>query len=398
MKDSSKLLFFVFILFFQSHSSAAKAEPKKTILVSHLLFQTPSGEPLLSELLQAGAFVKIIGPDESQSQLKQWLETNSSAFNNRVSVVSLPEPWDNTLWTRDWTPFQQNKKLVYFNYFKMHISPPKFLKKSAFEVRSTLSAQFPEKFSSKFEDFVLEGGNFFKLKDGNCLTSARVLITNVPEDQTGQVVDPRLQSELTLRSVQKKFTSSLGCSSVTVFPWRQNDLTQHVDMWLKPLPTGEILVADISNESLTLLEKQVLGGENPVIGEKGETIFEVNKMDKIYFDEQALQLERRGYKVIRVPAPARGIYQPSYVNGLILGKTYIAPLYDIRQIPNVLNFEPTDRFLYYPDAQYFEKQRAAFEKELSSLGYMVRWVPADHLISLGGAIHCATKNLDIKMP
>lgn len=210
--------------------------------------------------------------------------------------------------------------------------------------------QVPERIATvaglpvKTVEVALDGGDF--LTDGFfCFTSRS---------------DPSITEALRTSQL-----SRLGCAKPVLL---KNVPHPHVDMWIKVLRPGQVVVNELDARSLKVAAE--------LYGEVPEDLIQLR--DKL--NRQANELGKMvSVKRIPMPLPFRGTFR-TYANALLVNKTAIIPRYR--------HFGWTRE--RYPDAVIIPAIEAEVAEIYRQAGFTPKFIDADALIYNGGAFRCVT--------
>lgn len=217
-----------------------------------------------------------------------------------------------------------------------------------------------------------EGGNFMLNSQGHCFMTERVVEANAE-------IAERLDQD----QIVAFYKSFMGCTEVTIFPRLPYEGTGHIDMWAKLVNDSTMIVAAIDDDILKL----------PAYNDEQRS--KVQSMQK-FLDERSDEIERMGFKVIRMPNPApffrnKSVQEPiyrSYTNSLLVNKLALVPRYEK---PMRKRGDSAD--LQYPDQHVLAQFEEVVGRIYSELGYDVRWETTDNMIEHGGSVHCGTMQI-----
>ena len=197
----------------------------------------------------------------------------------------------------------------------------------------------------------------------------RVLKANDEIEREGDQIYSREQ----IAEFYRKFA---GCKRTFIFDSMPYEGTKHIDLWAKFLNDETVIVNEIRDELLPLTNYQ-------------PEALEKTKKVKEYLDARAQEIEKLGFKVVRVPMPLPwfgpdfNLFR-SYTNSLILNGTVAIPQYKKPVMAeDGINGQ-------YVDQGFLESYDNEIIKTHQAFNLKVKMIPSDQLIAKGGAIHCTT--------
>jgi agmatine/peptidylarginine deiminase len=321
-------------------------------------------------------------PEDLRSRLRSRVQPFGSAHAPNFYRGGR-EPWERGVWARDWGPLsarftgEGNRGeggLAYldFNYHRSR----------AYQGSAPLA--FVEFLGSRTGG--TRGGvahrNFPIRNPGGNVTvggNAHLLLAEGKFLKGGSGTNPD-DGHRHARQVVDEIRDGLQCRRASLFEAMPHEETGHIDVWAKFLSDDAVLVAALEDSQRSL-----------VPGKHAAVFDEI----QAYLDQRADDIEKLGYRVVRVPSPVpvfkanRKFMIRSYVNTLFLvhgdGRRFAyVPRY---RKPAV---KLPGRSSEYPDADLLENYEREVARVFGDAGYRVMFVPADDLISKDGAIHCVT--------
>lgn len=342
-------------------------DPSKAVMFSAELSQYINVEDFVKKISLSKIEKIVVLDSKDKIFIDKWAAKYDQML---IEKIVLPDLNRVNIWIRDYGPFwvkdvRNTLRFLDFKYFRDG--------KPDIEDRVCSSYQCKTSIGSQKIDLTLEGGNLAISRLANrtfCLTS----------DEFTQYNKGGTSLEL--------LKSATGCQEVIVFPSLPGETTRHVDIWLKPLQDGVIMVGEILEPSIEAAKS--LGDSDE--DDPPESYAELNKE---YLDRAALHLTQKGFKVVRVPMPTPithsmryrsvdHIYR-SYVNSLILNSQVYIPQY--RKPDQVAQQKGLKE---YPDEHLINEYERRVMKVYRDHGFNVNWIPADFLVTQGGSIHCVT--------
>ena len=275
-------------------------------------------------------------------------------------------------WIRDWIPLafddSENLGLMNFQYFQIGSDVGKKLARAS-EAKTI--------FSNKW----FEGGNFATNGKGKCFIGKG----------GANPVKPAVQQE-----IKEELLKSHICKDVIELPSLKLEnsdssfvATNHIDMWMKIVSTDTAFVATIDKEmksDFTRRTAEYLRASfdpgYPISElEKQRARSDIEAVQKL-LDEGALELERSGMKVVRIPHPVPILSLDPTLNAIQQGKKIM-----------LSKFIPWEGNGGTVAAELWAETHRRAEQIIRAEGFEVLWMDVSSLLGGGGALHCATAQL-----
>lgn len=368
-------------------------EPLEAVMVSEHLATFRNGQEFMKALVDAGVDVWLLA--SSVPQVQQTRQIMQQRFRLTLEEMQQVKPLPvatQTVWARDWAPlFAKNVQhperwgmvdLKYYPDRPVDDASASFLTQ-VLQRRpphlSWSSASSPT-FQSLPVPVELEGGNVM-CHPKHCFVTREVLLRL---EERGEVADEaRIVAQLE-QYLQQRFW---------VVPRMPYEGTGHIDIWAKFLSPTQVIVGEISDESLALIPE-----------EQADTYRAV----QTFLNEQATGKDQAGHEVpnalatilrreapeveiLRIPMPTPGVYRGvetfrTYTNSLFVNQTAIVPRYQRGS-----RAERENRDL-------LKEQEQAVADVYQKAGFQVKWILADNLIRDGGAWHCVSMQVPKLVP
>ncbi len=358
-------------------------EPVHSVIVSEHLATFRNGQDFMKALIDTDVDVWFLASNAPQvRQTGQILRQRFGLNLEQIRQVKPMPVLTETVWARDWAPVMAKHAtepgkwglLDFFYYPDRPVDDA-----SPQQVHSVLN-QSPDylnlpqglSFSHFSVPVEIEGGNIM-CNEAHCFVTEEVLWRI---EERGETADPEAIVNQLEKHIRQEFW---------LVPRMPFEGTGHIDIWAKFLNNNQVIIGEISEESLTAIPE-----------EQADTYRAV----KTFLDEQAtgkdiagnvvpnalatvLQQEAPEVEILRIPMPTPGVYRGietfrTYTNSLFVNDTVIVPRY-IRGS----RAERRNRDLL---REQEAKVRAVYEQA----GYRVKWILADNLIRDGGAWHCVS--------
>lgn len=348
-------------------------QPSEAVLVSSQMLVEHQQERMMQQLLKSGIdklWITVPYGYTAEEEQEDFQDLYELLQNDRtkLKLIEQPKPGRQREWSRDYGPWMAkaadgSRRLLEFNYYPSRASDdsvPAALAQNVNVPRLSLP-------------IYIEGGNFMNNDSGTCLMTDKVLEVNAEERVAGDLI-------LSKDQIITYFKDFAGCKDVMIFPSMPYEGTRHLDLWAKFMDDQTILVSEIADEVLTLP------------GYKDEDIARVREVQK-FLNEQAAELQDRGFKIIRLPMPAPNFAEDgynlfrSYTNSLLLNGHVFLPRY-VRPANKAdsVNGE-------YIDDRFVKNYEETVERIHRDLGFTVHWIISDSMIAKGGAVHCTTMQI-----
>ncbi len=335
----------------------AEFEATYAVALSEELLNRESGILLLKEILSAGAKVYLFRKDEILPSSGKQVPPDPRITQEEWALVTPIQIDHESFWLRDYLPIPLLKL-----YPQLPATPSflDFVYRDAKSFDDVAMYQFALAIDSSIEHLpiVLDGGNF--MTDGETC-----IVTQDLKSDTSTPHARDLKTQELLSLVQ----NALGChtlEAVTAIPH------PHVDMWMKFIGKGHVLINQIEDRTLALAKS--------LSPEEQQRIMEIQKA----LDQTATHLGHT-LKVSRIPMPLpiESTFL-TYANAVIVNHKIVFPSYS----PGLQkNAESPDSSLY----KEYETRMAEFAR---SAGFESSFINADQLIHEGGAFHCVSYHLN----
>lgn len=360
-------------------------EPLEAVIVSEHLATFRNGQEFMKALVDAGVDVWLLA--SSVPQVQQTRQIMQQRFRLTLEEMQQVKPLPvvtQTVWARDWAPlFAKNTQnpdrwgMVDLTYYPDRPVDDA----SASRLTQVLNGRPPHlswssaaapTFQSLGVPVELEGGNVM-CHPKHCFVTREVLLRL---EERGEVADEAKIVAQLEQYLQQEFW---------VVPRMPYEGTGHIDIWAKFLSPTQVIVGEISDESLALIPE-----------EQAETYRAVQR----FLNEQAtgkdvngdeipgalatiLHREAPEVEILRIPMPTPGVYRGietfrTYTNSLFVNQTAIVPRYQRGS-----RAERENRDL-------LKEQEQAVAEIYEKAGFKVKWILADNLIRDGGAWHCVS--------
>lgn len=303
--------------------------------------------------------------DENSPDLGILREVLGEDFK-KIQFIKHSKEGNTTMWARDWSPISARSSDGTIRFLDFNYSPSRKVDDSTVSVLAKEMNR--ERISMPIYN---EGGNFMISGNGDCFMSEIVIEKNARKEASKDLILNKEQ----IVSYYQKFA---GCKRVNIFPALPFEETGHIDMWAKLLNDETVLINELRDEAIAK--------------EPFATLTNDLREIKNFLEERAKEFSDLGYNVIRIPMPLPDLYGSfvrSYTNSLIVGDTIFTPRYQINHHAVVSPAKASE---------YFDKALLPlYENEVSSVhekfGLKTVFVNSDLLISIQGAVHCATMQI-----
>ena len=321
---------------------------------------------------------KDMTPEEVDATLKK-----VKLFRSEKETAAEVTSWATEIWARDWAPITGKDSQGELHYFDFnYYSKRKYEDAAPSAFYHSLKEQ---QAGSVYQSLPVynEGGNFMVGGNGHCMLSDLPLEKNRKQVVATDVV-------LDNGQIKDMLKRRLGCKRASIFPSMPYEKTKHIDLWAKFVSNDTVFVGVLNWDQ-----------ENEVQSEHRSRFAEMKR----FLDDRAREIRQMGYKVVDVPMPTplfiskkRAIVR-SYLNSLLMvrvvsgsaeEKVAYVPRYETPKVPN---FPLISK---YPGSSATRQLELRTRKLYEGAGYRVMYVPADDLISQGGAIHCVTMQVPKK--
>ncbi len=337
----------------------AEFEPSFGLAVSEQILFRTAGIDLVKEIIKGRGRVYLFTTQPLHDQVEDLLHEKKPFSPEELDQVTKIQLEHESFWVRDFFPLPILKA-----YPTLPPTPSfvDFVYRDGNSFDDAAIHQFALAINSSVEHLpiVLDGGNF--MTDGeNCLLSEELAAD--PDAPQLDASDAHLE-----RHIAGILRDSMGCQRTIIVSQIPHP---HVDMWLKFVKKGTILVNQITDRTL-----QTIGSLDR---EEQERIQKI----KVALDQTATRLAK-SFQVVRLPMPVpiHDIFF-TYANSVIVNDTVIIPHYQ--------NPDPSRGS--YPDKQLY----AAYEEEVAKIyraqGLRPVFLESDDLIKEGGSFHCVTFHL-----
>lgn len=385
-------------------------EPIKAVLVSDILLSLYDRYDLIKGIIAANANVWIAaGNDATWSKIINQFSADEQKSIKRMRAST------NSVWARDWSPLMsvRNGSLVYLdlNYFAAEQRSSDNLS----ETKRKLSRPADEKFPRTLADITgservsvplyLEGGNILALdilgENGQSRRYAAVSRKIVTANSISKV--PLASEAMSEDEIIKLIFFATGRQAILVDanPWPHED-TKHVDMWLRPLRLGAVLIHSLTDQAKNLINA-LAEAEGQSEASKVKIAAELNKFQG-FLDAEAQRFVKLGFRVER--SPTLGWISPgmwSFTNSLAVNNTMFIPRYSAlwpAAIPEsggdqAIPIEPSPVEIKIQQQMlnllhdYEVNATAIYQR----YGYIVKPIESTALINVQGAIHCVTSQI-----
>ncbi len=376
---------------------SAEYAPAQGTIISAPLLNDYDKLDLIKSLMEKGiVWLVVAGNEEStQQQISKYLKKNGANIQNLKFVPATGASYTQSVWARDWSP------LLAFPLKKESNALPRMLDLNYYNKRplddgAPRALANVESWGRVSVPVYNEGGNFMINSRGDCLMTTRVIDANAKAIKSDDQV-------LDAQGVSEYYKIFAGCTAVHIFPRMPEEGTGHIDMWAKFLNDDTILMNELSQKTLDTLS--------------GSELATAKKIQK-WLTERAVDLEKLGFKIERIPMPAP-LYSGgqlvirSYTNSLLMNGTALIPEYkspaQVQFTRNIISenrishiFAQENRKLttakniqaqswgVYPDSDYLPEYTASVKAAYEKFGFKAAFFESDDLIFMGGAIHCVT--------
>lgn len=358
---------------------------------------------MLSELLGEAGKVYILhwsSLPSTEEKITTWIQQTE---NPHRYVLIKQEKLADTVgrWARDWAPISAyNKKgETVFLDFNYHANRP-----TNDSAPALLARHF--EYERVSVPLYLEGGNL--LTNGkDCLTTnvvkkfnnqSRMNANRMRREAEG--LDPVDDESLSEDQIVSYLKTLGGCDRVKfLYPLFQEG-TGHIDMFAKFIGDNQILLADFLPEVIVADPNDF---KNPSFGEFWDQKLDKEKFSnwresqnlvrssKMYLDANAIELEKMGYKVTRIPMPIPFYYKDANGERAPLYRSYTNSLFINGQviIPSYSQFKDDD----YIDSALISTYEDQVKSVYTSANFQTYFENFDKIILEGGSIHCTTMDL-----
>lgn len=292
-------------------------------------------ETLAEQVLQSGAQVSLaLEVEHSAAKFMAMVRRLGRSYGDRVRVH---EHSVDTPWVRDWGPLQARRGArslwLDSDYDDAERASDDEAPLWLADQLAVELAEFP---------WALDGGAFISNGEGLCVLTLEYLDVqgiSWDEDDVGAM------------------TSQLGCRATAIVPTLVGEETKHADMIAQFVASDRLIIAE------------------PVDGLDGRSEDALRLQAAELGIREAARAMGIELEVIHVPTPPSAMWENprSYVNGLRLGDRYLMPSYP----------ELEERW----DLQAW----SAIQDALGEIPVLA--IAASEMISVGGAIHCASLGL-----
>lgn len=360
-------------------------EPLEAVIVSEHLATFRNGQDFMKALVDAGVDVWLLA--SSVPQVQQTRLVMQQRFRLSLEEMQQVKPLPvatQTVWARDWAPLMARNMQnpgEWGTVDLMYYPDRTVDDASAARLTQVLNNRPPHlRWSSAAQPTFkhlsvpveLEGGNVM-CSPKHCFVTREVLLRL---EERGEVADAdKIVADLEHDLAQEFW----------IVPRMPFEGTGHIDIWAKFLNDKQVIVGEISEESLSLIPPEQAASYQAV---------------KTFLDEQATGLDVEGnpvpdalasvlkreapeVEIIRIPMPTPGVYRGietfrTYTNSLFVNKTVIVPRY--------MRGSRAER----QNRDLLQEQEAQVAAIYEKAGFEVKWILADNLIRDGGAWHCVS--------
>jgi agmatine/peptidylarginine deiminase len=368
-------------------------DPIDAVIVSEHLATFRNGQEFMKALMDAKTDVWLLA--SSVPQVQQTRLIMQQRFHLTAEEMQQVKPLPvltQTVWARDWAPLMAKNTrnasqwgLVDFKYY-----PDRTVDDASAERLTQVLNEHPPhlgwstsaapQFQRLPVPVELEGGNVM-CNEQHCFVSQEVLLRLEERGETPN--ETQIIADLE-KYLQQEFW---------IVPRMPFEGTGHIDIWAKFLNPTQVIVGEISDESMDLIP-----------AEQAATYRAVQR----FLEEQATGLDSTGapvpnalasvlkreapnVEILRIPMPTPGVYRGvetfrTYTNSLFVNKTAVVPRYQRGS-----RAERNNRDL-------LNEQEQTVEAIYRKAGFEVKWILADNLIRDGGAWHCVSMQVPDLIP
>lgn len=334
-------------------------EPSFGLAVSEQLLFRAAGRELVKEIIKARSRVYLYTTPTFQEQLDELLNEKKPFSPEELDQITKIQLEHESFWLRDFFPIPILK-----TYPTLPPTPSfvDFVYRDGNSFDDAAIHQFALAINSSVEHLplVIDGGNFMTDSSGCVLSNELTADPEAPQLSRGH---PEVANH-----IGAILRQAMGCEKTEIVSQIPHP---HVDMWMKFVKKGTLLLNEISEQSLSLIAS--------LEPEEQDRIRKI----KLSLDQTAKHLAK-SFQVIRLPMPlpVHDIFF-TYANSVIVNDTVI--------IPKFKNPDPTRG--PFPDKQLY----AAYEEEVARIyraqGLRPVFIDGDELIKEGGSFHCVTFHL-----
>lgn len=367
-------------------------EPIDAVMVSEHLATFRNGQEFMKALIDAKTDVWLLA--SSVPQVQQTRLIMQQRFRLTAEEIQQVKPLPvltQTVWARDWAPLMAKNTtnssqwgLVDFKYYPDRMVDDA----SAARLTQVLNENPPHlgwstaapQFQQLPVPVELEGGNVM-CNDQHCFVSQEVLLRLEERGETPN--EAQIIADLE-KYLQQEFW---------IVPRMPFEGTGHIDIWAKFLSPTQVIVGEISDESMDLIPAEQAAAYRAVQRFLEEQATGVDSAGAPVPNALASVLKREAphVEILRIPMPTPGVYRGvetfrTYTNSLFVNKTAIVPRYQRGS-----RAERNNRDL-------LNEQEQAVEAIYRKAGFEVKWILADNLIRDGGAWHCVSMQVPALIP
>lgn len=370
-------------------------EPIDAVIVSEHLATFRNGQEFMKALMDAQTDVWLLA--SSVPQVQQTRRVMQQRFRLTPEEVQQLKPLPvltQTVWARDWAPLMVKNTLnpSQWGLVDLKYYPDRIVDDASAErLTQVLNTQPPHlgwstasptpQFQHLPLNVELEGGNVL-CNHAHCFVSREVLLRLEERGETPN--EAQIIAELE-KHLQQEFW---------IVPRMPFEGTGHIDIWAKFLNPTQVIVGEISEESMGLIPEEQAASYRAVQHFLDEQATGVDRTGMPIVDSFAAILKREApdVEILRIPMPTPGVYRGvetfrTYTNSLFVNKTAIVPRYQKGS-----RAERNNRDL-------MREQEQAVEEIYRKAGFDVKWILADNLIRDGGAWHCVSMQVpDLQSP
>ena len=360
-------------------------EPIDAVMVSEHLATFRNGQEFMKALMDAKTDVWLLAsrvPQVHQTRLLMQQRFRLSA--EEIKLVKPLPVLTQTVWARDWAPLMAKNTLnpSLWGLVDLKYYPDRSVDDASAERLTDVLNQHPPHLgwsTSAVPQFQrlpvpveLEGGNVMCNRQ-HCFVSEEVLFRL---EERGETPDEAQIIAALETYLQQEFW---------IVPRMPFEGTGHIDIWAKFLSPTQVIVGEISDESMDLIPAEQAAAYRAVQQFLDEQATGVDRSGATVPNALATVLEREApeVEILRIPMPTPGVYRGvetfrTYTNSLFVNKTAIVPRYQRGS-----RAERNNRDL-------MREQEQAVEAIYRKAGFDVKWILADNLIRDGGAWHCVS--------
>lgn len=360
-------------------------EPIDAVIVSEHLATFRNGQEFMKALMDAKTDVWLLASSVPQvQQTRQIMQQRFRLTPEEMQQVKPLPVLTETVWARDWAPLMAKNTLnpSQWGLVDLKYYPDRMVDDASAErLTEVLNSHPPHlgwstsatpQFQRLPVSVELEGGNVM-CNDQHCFVSREVLLRLEERGETPN--ETQIIADLE-RYLKQEFW---------VVPRMPFEGTGHIDIWAKFLNPTQVIIGEISEESLGLIPPEQADTYRAVQRFLDEQATGVNSAGEPVENALATILKREApaVEILRIPMPTPGVYQGvetfrTYTNSLFVNKTAIVPRY-----------KRGDRATRN-NRDLMREQELAVEAIYRKAGFDVKWILADNLIRDGGAWHCVS--------